>query len=339
MPRGRAAVTSRAGVPADGCGGFDLSGGLPVAQRADEPARLGAVEHYRQGLAVLEGAEPEQRGHSSGTYPRAVLVGVDDERRAELRSERGEGASCLRPLLERARVVAEEDVDVAAGGEALQGGPLARGGTMPVATSRTRSDGKGAAVGETAQAAEPEARSGRQVVNTETERHRAGGGAAGLGARERLGVVVVSLHEHKLEAGQAKQCSGGAEEAAPFGVARQVAEVAKGDERVAALLDGALDQAAQLASIAVQVAKGEQTAHSRRAYRARSCPRTDGSTRAPGRRTALLHGIRASISVLAVMPVIPSAISRGSALWMPNSVQHESSPRISVQVPGEIPLG
>src|SRR5262249_52493413 len=32
-----------------------------------------------------------------------------------------------------------------------------------------------------------------------------------------------------------------------------------------------------MASIAVQVTKGEQTAHSSRAYRARSCSRTEGS--------------------------------------------------------------
>jgi hypothetical protein len=56
-----------------------------------------------------------------------VLVGVDDERRAELRGERGEGAARLRALLERARVVAEEEVDLAAAGEALEGGLLARG--------------------------------------------------------------------------------------------------------------------------------------------------------------------------------------------------------------------
>jgi mannose-6-phosphate isomerase-like protein (cupin superfamily) len=41
-----------------------------------------------------------------------------------------------------------------------------------------------------------------------------------------------------------------------------------GDERVAAPLNRALDQAAQVASVAVQVAKDEQTAHSSRAYRA-----------------------------------------------------------------------
>ncbi len=56
--------------------------------------------------------------------------------------------------------------------------------------------------------------------------------------------------------------------ARPNTTARQVAEVAKGDERVAALLDGALDQAAQVASVAVHVAEDEQTAHSSRAYRA-----------------------------------------------------------------------
>jgi hypothetical protein len=39
---------------------------------------------------------------------------------------------------------------------------------------------------------------------------------------------------------------------------------------VAALLDGALDQAAQMASVAVQVAEDEQTTHSSRAYRAPS---------------------------------------------------------------------
>src|SRR5215204_5053093 len=96
-----------------------LSGGLPVAERADVPGCLGAVEHDRRGVAVLEGAEPEQRGWSGGAYVRAVLVGVDDERGAELGGERGEGASRLFALLERARVVAEEDIDLAAAGEAL----------------------------------------------------------------------------------------------------------------------------------------------------------------------------------------------------------------------------
>src|SRR5262249_35602952 len=114
------AVTYGAGGLADGSGGLEGGGGWLVAEGAAEPACLGAVEHDRQGLFVLEGAEPEQRGRSGGAYVRAVLVGVDDERRAELRGERGEGASCLRALLERARGVAEEDVDPAVAGDALQ---------------------------------------------------------------------------------------------------------------------------------------------------------------------------------------------------------------------------
>jgi hypothetical protein len=82
---------------------------------------------------------------------------------------------------------------------------------------------------------------------------------------ERLGVVVVSFHEQKLEVCPAEQGTGGAEEAAPFRVARQVAEVAEAEERLAALLDGTLDQAAQVASVGMQVAEDEQTAHSSRA--------------------------------------------------------------------------
>ncbi len=235
-----------------------MSSGLPVAERADEPACLGAVEHDGRGLAVLEGPEPEECGLCGGAHVRAVLVGVDDERWAELRGERGEGAARLRAVLERARVVAEEEVDLAAAGEALQGGPLARGGPVPVATGSRRPGGKCAAVGETAQAAETEACSGRQVVHAEAERDRAGRGGARVGAGERLGVVVVSVHEQKLEVGAAEQGTGGAEEAAPFRVARQVAEVAEGEERVAALLDCALDQVAQVASVAVQVTEDEQ---------------------------------------------------------------------------------
>jgi hypothetical protein len=68
------------------------------------------------------------------------------------------------------------------------------------------------------------------VVQAETERHRDGCGAAGVGAGERLGVVVVPLHEQKLEASPAQQGTGGEEEAARFRVARQVAEVDEGDE-------------------------------------------------------------------------------------------------------------
>src|SRR5262249_49265020 len=160
-------------------------------------------------------------------------------------------------------------------------GPVGRGGTGPGAPALPGSEGKRAAGGETAQAAEPEARSGRQVVQTEAERHRAGGGAARAGARERLGVVVVSVHKQKLEVGPAKQGTSGTEEAASLRVVRQVAEVAQRDERVAALPDGTLDQTAQLAPVAVQVAKGEQTAQTSRAYRARSCSPAGGSAPVP----------------------------------------------------------
>jgi hypothetical protein len=244
---------------------------VPVAERADERARLGAVEHDGRGLAVLEGAEPDERGLSGSAYLGPVLVRVEHEGGAELRGERGDRAARLRASLERARVVAEEEVDLAAGGEVLQGGPLARSGPVPVASGSWRPDRKRATVGEAAQPAEPEPRSGWQVVQAEAKRHRTGRGSASVGARERLGVVVVSVHKEKLEACAAEQCTGGAEEAAPFPVARQVAEVAEGDERVAALLDGALDQAAQVASVAVQVAEDQQTAHSSRGYRARFC--------------------------------------------------------------------
>ena len=104
------------------------------------------------------------------------------------------------------------------------------------------------------------------MVQAEAERHRPGGRSAGAGVGERLAVVVVSVHEQKLEARTAEQGTGGAEKAAPFRVARQVADVAERDERVAALVDGALDQAAQVASVAMQVTKDEQPAHSSRAY-------------------------------------------------------------------------
>lgn len=81
----------------------------------------------------------------------------------------------------------------------------------------TRSDGIGAAVGETAQAAEPEACSSRHVVHAVAEGHRAGCGGAFIGAGERFGVIVVSFYEQKLEACPAEQSTGGAEEAAPVG--------------------------------------------------------------------------------------------------------------------------
>jgi ABC-type tungstate transport system permease subunit len=117
------------------------------------------------------------------------------------------------------------------------------------------------------------------VVQTEAERPRAGGGGTGVSLGERLGVVVVSVHQQKLEASPAQQGTGEAEEAAPFRVARQVAEVAERDERVATLLDGAPDQAAQVASVAVNVAEDEQTAHSSRGYRAAAHGRTGRASR------------------------------------------------------------
>jgi hypothetical protein len=76
-----------------GSGGFKSSSGRPVAERADEPACLGGVEHDGRGLAVPEGAEPDARGLSGDAYVRAVLVCVEDEGGAELRGERGEGAA------------------------------------------------------------------------------------------------------------------------------------------------------------------------------------------------------------------------------------------------------
>jgi hypothetical protein len=238
-----------------------MSSGLPVAERADEPARLGAVEHDGRGLAVPKGAEADERGPSFDAHVRAVLVRVEDERRAELRGQRCEGAARLRALLERARVVAKKKVDLAAAGEALQGGPLARCGAVPVATGSRRPYGKRAAVGEAAQTSETEAGSGRQVVQAVAERHRPGRGSAGAGVGERLAVVVVSVHEQKLEARATEQGSGGAKEAAPRRVARPVVKIAEGDERVAALLDRALDQGAQVGSVTVQVAENEQPAH------------------------------------------------------------------------------
>ena len=110
----------------------------------------------------------------------------------------------MRALLERAWVVAEEEVDLAAAGEALEGRALERSRPVPAATGvrdwRT-------AIGQTAQAAETEACSGRQVVQAEAEPHRAGRAGTGVGTGERLGVVVVSVHEQKLEADPAEQGS------------------------------------------------------------------------------------------------------------------------------------
>jgi hypothetical protein len=90
-----------------------------MTERADNPAGLGTVEHDGRRRAVAERAEPDQGGRAGDAEERAVLVGVEDERWAELRSQRREGAACPRALLERARVVAEEHVDLVAAGEAL----------------------------------------------------------------------------------------------------------------------------------------------------------------------------------------------------------------------------
>ena len=88
-------------------------------------------------------------------------------------------------------------------------------------------------------------------------------------AGERLGIVVIPVNEQKLQACPPEQSTGGAEESTPFRLARQIAEIAEGDERVTALLNSALDQAAQMPSVAMQVTEDEQPAHSSRAYRAR----------------------------------------------------------------------
>jgi hypothetical protein len=89
---GRADPYAKRAVLAGGSGGLRLSSVLPVTERADEPACLGAVEHDGRGLVVPEGAEPDERGLSGGAYMWAVLVGVDDERRAEFHGERSSRA-------------------------------------------------------------------------------------------------------------------------------------------------------------------------------------------------------------------------------------------------------
>ena len=45
------------------------------------------------------------------------------------------------------------------------------------------------------------------------------------------------------------------------------------------------------------------------------------------------------MSVLAVRPVTPRAISRGSDLYSPKVSQQDSSPPMSSQVPDEMPVG
>jgi hypothetical protein len=76
---------------------------------------------------------------------------------------------------------------------------------------------------------------------------------------------VVSVHEQKLEARSPEQGAGGTQKAASFRLPRQVGEVTERHERVAALVNGALDQPAQMPSVAVQVAEDEQTTHPSRA--------------------------------------------------------------------------
>jgi hypothetical protein len=69
--------------------------GRLVAERAYKSARRDAIEHDSRGPAVLERAKPDEDTLSGGAYVRAVLVGVDDDRRAQFRDERGEGAARL----------------------------------------------------------------------------------------------------------------------------------------------------------------------------------------------------------------------------------------------------
>jgi len=52
-----------------------------------------------------------------------------------------------------------------------------------------------------------------------------------------------------------------------------------------------------------------------------------------------MRRIRASMSTLAATPVRPRMIRRGSDLWTPKVAQQDSSPRMSSQVPCEIPVG
>jgi len=65
-------------------------------------------------------------------------VRVEDERRPKLCRKRGEAAARLRAFLDRARIVAEEKVDLAAAGDALEGGPLESGGAVPAAIGSRR---------------------------------------------------------------------------------------------------------------------------------------------------------------------------------------------------------
>jgi hypothetical protein len=70
---------------------------------ADESASLGGVEHDGRGLAVADAPEPDERWLPGGADVRAVQVCVEDERRPELRGERGQRTPRSGALLERAQ--------------------------------------------------------------------------------------------------------------------------------------------------------------------------------------------------------------------------------------------
>src|SRR6266581_4495697 len=53
----------------------------------------------------------------------------------------------------------------------------------------------------------------------------------------------------------------------------------------------------------------------------------------------VVRWIRASMRVLAIIPLAPRVISRGSAACRPKIIQQVSSPRMSSHVPEEMPVG
>jgi hypothetical protein len=87
--------------------------------------------------------------------------------------------------------VAEEDVYLSAAGEKLERGALERGGPVPAAIGPTPPHGKRTAVGETAQAAEPEACSGGQVMEAEAQPHRPGTWRGYEAGPEGLEILVI----------------------------------------------------------------------------------------------------------------------------------------------------
>jgi hypothetical protein len=199
-----------------------LSGGLPAAERADEPTWLGAVEHDGRGLAVPVGAEPDESGRSGGAYMRAVLACVDDERRAQFRGERGEGPPRLRAVLQRARVVAEEEVDLAAAGDALVGGrdgsafrPAGGAGGNRAAPRRVRGCGRGRGRAPRRRRGSPPRAEARGQPGAAGHRRRGGSGALpgrAAGSRGRRGRRGTLTHlEHRLETCAALQSAHAAE--------------------------------------------------------------------------------------------------------------------------------